>query len=61
MSRTLRTTLAAAALALLAAPAAALADPADPPCRLHWEKPVVWTDENGIPRYVEVSRPYWVC
>lgn len=62
MTRTPRRLPAAAAVAALAAclAPAASADP-DPLCRMTWEKPVIWTDENGVPQHVEVSRPEWVC
>lgn len=55
-----RAALVAASLAAGLAPSVAFADP-DPPCRLVWEKPVLHTDENGIPYAVSVDRPYWVC
>lgn len=60
MSRTIRLVLAAAALTAFVPAASASADP-DPLCRMHWEKPTVWYDENGLPQHVVVERPYWVC
>lgn len=60
MSRAIRAAFVAASLAGAFAPAVASADP-EPLCRLHWEKPVVYTDENGVPAYVVVERPQWVC
>jgi len=56
----LRAALAAALLASVAVPAVASAHP-DPLCRLYWEKPYVAYDENGVPQYVVVGSPQWVC
>lgn len=58
--KSLRLTLVAAALAAAATAVPALADP-EPLCRLHWEKPTIGYDENGLPHTVTVERPYWVC
>ena len=60
MSRFIRLTLAAAALATVAVPAVASADP-EPLCRLDWDRPTIWYDENGVPQHVVVDRPQWVC
>ncbi|HEX8002163.1 MAG TPA: hypothetical protein VF519_05665 [Mycobacteriales bacterium] len=58
MRRLVSAALAAAALGLV--PAAASAGP-DPVCQMHWDKPTVSYDENGLPKYVTVERPYFVC
>lgn len=58
--RALRAALVAASVACTLAPAFASADP-EPLCKLTWEKPQIVTDENGVPRYVVVERPQWVC
>ena len=63
-----RAAVLAATLACALAPVAS-ADPlddlldqpgGDPPCQMHWDGPTV-VYEDGVPRYVVISQPQWVC
>ena len=61
MSRTIRLTLAAAALAAVAAPVSASAEPIiRPVCQLRWEEGWIQSSPE-FPVPVSVGRPYWVC
>ena len=53
-----RAALVAATLAMV--PGVASAGP-DPLCQMHWEKPTIGYDENGLPHTVTVDRPSFTC
>lgn len=65
MPRAIRITLAAAALAAVAAPvlpASAEPDPPRPFCRLYWEdSPMIRTSPDFPVYWESPGRPYWVC